>query len=169
MNTEGHGRGAPGARTATLVDDGDPLLLLFGHLRERAIAIPAMAIERILRMAALTPLPGAPPGVAGVLNLHGTIVPVVDPRPALGLAPVPCDPAQHLVVVSAGTRYLLWLDHADQMVAVPRHALTGVAAGAGQGWAPFVLHRGGMVMPILSVEAFDPGPVLLRRDGSPAP
>ena len=45
------------------------------------------AVERAVGMVEITPLPEAPPIVVGVINLHGELVAVVDPRVRFGMAP----------------------------------------------------------------------------------
>jgi len=46
-------------------------------------AITAEAVERVLPYAALKAIPGAPAGIAGLLNYRGSAVPVVDLSAAL--------------------------------------------------------------------------------------
>ena len=66
-----------------------PDSVLVARVGDRRLALPAAAVERILRMAEVTPLPGAPPGVAGVLNVQGSVLAVVDSRPRLATASGP--------------------------------------------------------------------------------
>lgn len=47
--------------------------------------LPLRVVERILPMVAISPLPKAPPIVLGVVNVHGTVIPVVDLRRRFGL------------------------------------------------------------------------------------
>ncbi len=49
-------------------------------------ALHFQAVERVLRMVEVTPLPGAPVAVEGVINIQGEVVPVVSIRRRLGLA-----------------------------------------------------------------------------------
>jgi purine-binding chemotaxis protein CheW len=51
-------------------------------LAGRRCALPLARVERVLRAVEVTPLPGAqlPPIVRGVVNVHGTVVPVFDVR-----------------------------------------------------------------------------------------
>ncbi|MGY8675242.1 MAG: chemotaxis protein CheW, partial [Verrucomicrobiia bacterium] len=42
------------------------------------VALPAEAIEEIVAMVNLCPLPGAPTGIVGDFNFHGNRVPVID-------------------------------------------------------------------------------------------
>jgi chemotaxis signal transduction protein len=143
-------------------------LLLIVRVGSQRYALPAAAVERILPMAALTPLPGAPRDVAGLLNLHGEILPVVDPRPHLagvalansagsaGSAPAEPDTSQHLVVVVAQTRYLLWVDAAEQVFAPSALSTAGV------------VRLGDAVVPVLFPESLDPGPLLATAGAAAA-
>jgi purine-binding chemotaxis protein CheW len=49
-------------------------------------ALPVEQVGEVLRMVALTPLPAAPRHVAGLVNLRGRGVPVLDLRQRLGLS-----------------------------------------------------------------------------------
>jgi chemotaxis signal transduction protein len=167
---------------------GQPRLLLVVRLSGVAYGLPAVAVERILPMAAVTPLapsptgaPG-PAGVVGVLNVHGAVLPVVDPRPRLawggraGLesGPVtesvtPRHPSQRLVLISTPTRYLLWVDEAEQTVWAPAASFTRLEGQGilGEG-APLVVQADGEVLPVLSPETLAPSPVAPAAGGSGA-
>jgi chemotaxis signal transduction protein len=134
--------------------------LLLARIGSFTYAVPTSAVERILRMAALTPLPGAPPGVVGVLNLQGAVLPAVDPRPRLDVPTPVFDAEQHLVVMCAGTRYLLWVDRAERIVSVSPRQLQAVEGDAEQAVAPSLATVEGGVFPILSPQALDPGPIV---------
>lgn len=47
-------------------------------LRGGDYAVPIMKVREILQHDVLTPVPGTPPSIRGVLNLRGSVVPVVD-------------------------------------------------------------------------------------------
>jgi chemotaxis signal transduction protein len=134
--------------------------LLVVRLGDRLFALPTEAVERILRMAALVALPGASNGVAGALNLHGVLLPVVDPRPRLGIDPVGISPGQRLIVVSAGDRYLLWVDGVEELFVAQANEIDGVELGAEGAITPSVARLDGLAMPVLSAEALDPGPIV---------
>jgi chemotaxis-related protein WspB len=68
------------------------------HIGSARYALPLAAIERVLPVARLTPLPGAPHFVPGLLDLHGEAIPVID---LSRLAGVPPDAVRY------GTRILL--------------------------------------------------------------
>lgn len=48
------------------------------HIGRERYALPLTAVQRVLPAARLTALPGAPPWVPGLLDLHGEPVPVID-------------------------------------------------------------------------------------------
>jgi chemotaxis signal transduction protein len=142
-------------------------LLLIVRVGGQAFAVPAAAVERILPMAALTALPDAPAGVAGLLNVHGDILPVVDPRPRLlsaapsvgtGTERTQPAPEQRLVLLAARTRYLLWVDEAERVFA-PAGQAAQPAKGAAKGLTRGIVRLDDAVVPVLSPEALDPGPV----------
>src|SRR3954454_5413624 len=92
----------------------DAVLLV--HLADRACALPLASVERVLPMAYVLPLPASGRDVVGVMNLHGNILPVVDPRPRMGLPTPPITAEQHLVLVSSATRFLMWVDAIEEVV-----------------------------------------------------
>lgn len=52
----------------------------------QSFALHLDAVDRVVRMVEVTPLPGAPEAVEGVVDVHGEIIPVVSIRRRLGLA-----------------------------------------------------------------------------------
>ena len=58
------------------------------------------AVEEVLRVVAVTPLPGAPAFVEGVINRRGVVTPVIDLRKRVGLAPGPFDEATRIVITT---------------------------------------------------------------------
>jgi len=67
-------------------------------------ALHLEAVDRILRMAEVTPLPGAPDAVEGVVNIQGEVVAVVSIRRRLGLAHRSVAVSDSLVVARARAR-----------------------------------------------------------------
>src|SRR5258708_10998428 len=52
--------------------------LVIFKIGEQEFAVDAAAVEQVLRAVEIVPLPEAPAGVRGVVNLRGRIVPVFD-------------------------------------------------------------------------------------------
>ena len=133
--------------------------MLIIQLGGRRFAILTAAIVRVLPMAAPTPLPDSAPGIVGVLAFQGATLAVVDPRPRLGVATVAPHPEQHLVAIAAKTRYLLWIDRAETIVAThpqPRADAQGFAPMV----APHLVRVEDEHIPVLSALAFDPGAIM---------
>ena len=77
-------------------------------------------------MVEITPLPGAPAVVEGVVNVRGTVVPVLDLRARFGLPPRAVDPGQHLIILGGGTRAAaVRVDAADDFISVPDGEVAG--------------------------------------------
>lgn len=72
--------------------------------------IPFAYASEVVTASEITPVPGAPGHIAGVINLRGTLLTVVDMRPLLGLAVVPpgrgdSAAVRVVVVARAGLRF----------------------------------------------------------------
>jgi len=67
-------------------------------------ALALADVERVVRAVAITPLPGAPAPVLGMVTVHGEVLPVADMRQRFGLAPRPVHPDDHLVIARAPRR-----------------------------------------------------------------
>lgn len=52
--------------------------ILIFHLADEPAALPTAAIRQVLPFLELTRFPAAPPGVAGLMNMHGQAIPVID-------------------------------------------------------------------------------------------
>jgi purine-binding chemotaxis protein CheW len=64
--------------------------------------VEILKIQEIKGFSPLTPLPNAPHYVKGVLNLRGTIVPIIDLRARFAMAEVECTKYTVIVVVRVG-------------------------------------------------------------------
>ena len=77
-------------------------------------AIAASAVVEIVAAVATSPLPGQPGYIAGIIDLRGTIVPVLDLRVRFGRPSRPMELADQLIVVQARGRLLaLWVDEVE--------------------------------------------------------
>ncbi|WP_242341428.1 MULTISPECIES: chemotaxis protein CheW [Anaeromyxobacter] len=91
----------------------------------QTFALPATCALQVLRMAAPTPVPGAPPHVRGVLDVHGMLVPVVDVAARLGAQVRPPRAEDQLLVVEiAGRRVALEVERVLEIREVPDAAVS---------------------------------------------
>ena len=111
----------------------------------RSFAIDIMGIREILRNQRLTPVPRTPVHVAGVLNLRGGLIPVVDVHQLLigGPNPLPQQEMKLIVVYSRGRTAGLLVDQISDVVNVKPEGLSPVPGGYGltgnEGPEPVVL------------------------------
>ncbi|HVZ43475.1 MAG TPA: chemotaxis protein CheW [Ramlibacter sp.] len=83
------------------------------------IAVALAPVERVIRAVAVTPLPGGPAPILGVIDFHGHVVPVADLRRRLGLPPREVLGSDHFVVVRTPRRLIaLVADSADDVLLV---------------------------------------------------
>jgi purine-binding chemotaxis protein CheW len=76
-------------------------------------------VVEIFRAVWITPLPGAPQVVEGVIDVRGRLVPVLDLRRRFGLPARPLLPDDHMVLVrAAGRSRALRVDRATDIAAV---------------------------------------------------
>lgn len=78
--------------------------LLVFELDDQRYALTLASVREVVRAVALTPLPGAPAIVEGVIDVRGRVVPVLDIRARFRLPPRPLHPDQHLILARAGRR-----------------------------------------------------------------
>jgi purine-binding chemotaxis protein CheW len=122
----------------------------------RRYGLPGSDVRELLRAVAILPLPQAPAEIEGVINLRGTVVPVLDLRARLGLAAKPLEPSDHLIVLK-GDAWLVAvrIDHALELVTLE---VAAPPPGRGEG-APARDDRGAVakqsdrLIPLLDVRA----------------
>jgi len=87
---------------------GNLLLTRVGDLR---LAIDLAVVARVVRAVAVTAVAGAPDDALGVISVAGEIIPVLTPRPLLGLPSSPVRAEDRLVLVrAAGRSWALLVD-----------------------------------------------------------
>ena len=80
------------------------LQLVVFDLDEQRYAIRLAAVRRVVRAAEVTPLPGAPAIVTGVVALAGEVIPVVSLRRRLGFVERETDPADQWIIARTAVR-----------------------------------------------------------------
>jgi purine-binding chemotaxis protein CheW len=95
------------------------------------LALPLDSVAEIVRAVAVTPLPGAPRVVEGVISVRGEIVPVLNLRARLGLKPRAASTSDRLALANAGGRRVAvrvdqvdWLADIDPSSIRPASELT---------------------------------------------
>lgn len=90
----GHGRSAVTSRICLITLGGE------------CFAIDLRYVREVFELESITPVPGMPSSLVGVANLRGTVVPLADLRPSLGVS------------VSAMPKYAVVVRHGTQQVGI---------------------------------------------------
>jgi purine-binding chemotaxis protein CheW len=124
------------------------LMLLLG---ERQFALPVERTTEVLRMVAITPIPGSQPWLAGVVNVRGRTVPVVDLRVRLGLPAGDPGLRTPIIVIETGGRVAgLIADEVVDVRAVPMSCVEPPDPMAGPArWLSAVVRHGDHLILVL--------------------
>lgn len=104
-------------------DDEEQVVVFL--LGKEEFGVPIDCVQEIVRVAdQLTRVPRAPPAVEGVINLRGAVLPVIDLRRRLGLAPVERSDAQRIVVfLIRGVRTGFIVDSVAEVLKLPKASI----------------------------------------------
>lgn len=95
---------------------------------EQRYALPLAAVTRIVRAVEVTPLPGAPPIVLGVIDVEGDVLPVLNMRRRFRLPEQEISPAdQFLLAQTARRAVALAIDEAEGVIERPHTEIIGSA------------------------------------------
>ena len=103
----------------------EPMQLVVFRVGEQRCALALAAVERIVRAVEVTPLPGAPHIVLGVIDVEGSLVPVLSIRRRFRLPEREIIPAdQFLIARAAGRAVALVIDEAEGVFEREQSAIT---------------------------------------------
>lgn len=71
-------------------------------LENETYGIDVMQVREVLRCTEISPVPGAPDYVLGIINLRGNVVSIIDTRGRFGLPYRAPDDASRIVILEAG-------------------------------------------------------------------
>jgi purine-binding chemotaxis protein CheW len=129
---------------------------LLVRLGDRSFGLPLEAVERVLPMATVLPLPDAGDSLLGVLNLHGEVLPVIDAHVRVGVAK-PSVAAEHRLILLRGTtRFLMWVDEVNEVVVLGPEACSGVPTQQPSPVVAGVVRLGESIVPLLAPAALEP-------------
>lgn len=87
------------------------------YIENQLFGIPVLEVQDIVIPEKITAVPLAPPEIAGLINLRGRIVTVVDLRKRLGLPPLDSDKPRMSVTIERGNElYTLLIDRIGDVV-----------------------------------------------------
>lgn len=97
-----------------------PSPLLRFLVDDRLFGLELAAVDRVVRMVEMAPLPAAPDVIEGMVDVAGEIIPVLSVRRRFGLPPREADAGQSLILARTSRR----------RVALPADEVTGVDPAA---------------------------------------
>jgi len=111
------------AEAQSLVGD-DEQMVVFRLMREE-FGVPIESVQEIVRVPEqLTHVPKAPEFIEGVINLRGTVLPVVDQRRRFGLPPMERTDRQRIMVFTInGVRTGFIVDSVSEVLKIPHQAI----------------------------------------------
>ena len=146
------------AADATEVLPEEEIRLCLFTIGEDNYAIPVDLLTEIIISQKIFPVPTTPTHVLGVINLRGSIVPIVDIRPALGLPPL-STPGQIAILKQDTLTLGIVVDNVSEVVGVPESSVqeipTDYGARPGKNRSRFVkgiVQRGADVSALLHIE-----------------
>lgn len=90
------------------------------QLGNEEYGIEIASVQEIIRATDITPVPGAPSHVRGVINLRGKIIPVVDLRTRFALPQTEADDSQRIVVIELKEKRIgMLVDGVSQVIRIP--------------------------------------------------
>ncbi len=109
--------------------DEDAQVVIF-RLGAEEFGVPIMSVQEIVRVPeALTRVPKTPAFVEGVINLRGTVLPVIDQRSRLGLPQIERNERQRIMVyLLGGKRTGFIVDSVAEVLRIPRAHIVAAPA-----------------------------------------
>ncbi|MDH3354445.1 MAG: chemotaxis protein CheW [Chromatiales bacterium] len=100
-------------------------------LADEMYGIEVMQIREVLRSPEISPVPGAPSYVLGIINLRGNVVAIVDTRSRFGLPPHEVDDSSRIIILEAKDYMIGFLVDSVSEVAELRSAAVEPAPDTG--------------------------------------
>jgi purine-binding chemotaxis protein CheW len=96
------------------------LHLVTFQLGKEEYGVEIASVQEIIRATDITPVPGTPAHVRGVINLRGKIIPVVDLRTRFFLPQTEATDAQRIVVIELKEKRIgILVDSVSQVIKIP--------------------------------------------------
>jgi purine-binding chemotaxis protein CheW len=91
------------------------------RLAEEEYGVEILKVQEIKGYSAITPIPNTPPYLKGVMNLRGTIVPVVDLRSKFAMDEAEYNQFTVIIVVKVGAKVMgLIVDAVSDVLNIPK-------------------------------------------------
>lgn len=100
--------------------DSSLLQLVTFRIGEEEFGVDILAVQEIIRLMQITPVPRAPVDIAGVINLRGKVIPVVNMRSRFSLPAQESTPQTRIVVMEFEEKIVGFLvDAVSEVLRIP--------------------------------------------------
>ena len=90
-------------------------------LGQEEYGVEILKVQEIKGFSAITPIPNTPSYIKGVMNLRGTIIPVVDLRSKFGMSEAEYNQFTVIIVVTVGTKVMgVIVDAVSDVLNIPK-------------------------------------------------
>lgn len=105
--------------------------VIIARVRGETFGLPAQNVVEIIRAVAVSPLPGSPTVISGVINVRGSTVVVIDPAVRFGKAEAPVRPDDNFVLVATATRTIaVRVEIAEDLIEVDEATITAAKSAS---------------------------------------
>ena len=119
-------------RSTALTADNSQFLTF--TLKNEEYGIEILKVQEIKGFSKITPIPNAPVFVRGVMNLRGTVVPIIDLRARFSMNEKDYDQFTVIIVVNVGSRVVgLVVDTVSDVLNIPTEQIADPPELAGNG------------------------------------
>lgn len=129
--------------------------LLTFTLNEQDFGVDILRVQEIRNFTRFTPIPNMPPCIKGVMNLRGTIVPVVDLRSKFDMPSMDYSQFTVIIVVNVGTKIMgLIVDAVSDVLDVQADAIepTPALSGIDTSFITGLAKSGERLVTVLNIE-----------------
>lgn len=120
-------------------NEGDIVQLTALRIGDEEYVVDIYRVKEIIRTLPITPVRRGPRFVEGVVNLRGTVVPIIDMRKRFGLPIEEGAPRKVVIMIIEGRLVGLIVDRVTEVIRVPRSAIQPAPGLFDQDNAPFFL------------------------------
>ena len=130
-------------------------------VEDREYCVDIMAVREIRGWTATTQIPNAPKDILGVVNLRGTVIPIMDMRTRFGLGRTEATATHVVIILHLGTRLIgILVDAVSDILVVPNREIQPVdnedMAGR-NGLVDRVVARDDRIVSMLALDRLLPG------------
>ena len=91
------------------------------QLAGETYGIAVSQVKEVIRVSEISPVPGAPAYVLGIINLRGVVVSVIDTRRRFGLPPKEAEEESRIILIEVDGHYIgILVDGVSEVVDLPK-------------------------------------------------